>query len=601
MATGWTDSTAYKRLQTELAVRTADDFERAALRLLRLIWPGALGTPRRRKFDRAGADHLVWSDAPPFPVVVQCKGWEVSEDELGRSQIDQCLASIDSFRRGGLTAERYILAHNRTGKNRAFSEAVEAALAGLVESGLAQSAELWSRQRIAQEAFSAVYGRYLTELPRFNLNRFDLFKQIEHTYWEPLERVPITSRVIKVDQYRLVESGADERKVDDPCHELVNARETLAILLGPAGFGKSTTAFRLAQKGTRHAIYVPAATITKSVRTTSDLLKQAVSLEELLKESEPEDYETHETVAREVLARILKREDAPLLLVLDGLDESVFFNERGGLQRLMNLIKEDVSIPVVMTARSEYWRRKEVDFATSFDIQGTKGPRKVKPVRLVELGEWGEAEMLELMRRVRSEMPPGEEESGRLGELERLISSGSYSDFYGDIPRRPLFLRFIIETVRERAPHRVDRPQLVQEWAVQKILRDIGNPQQFGGRRAPIASEADAQTTIELAFLAMKHAAVLMTRVAGGVVELLPSCRFDALASAHPRLGAMSEPTGVMLNSLLVPISVPAGDASRLGFAHRLFQEFFLGLAISEGILDIKGLTVPESVGEWIR
>ena len=51
MATGWTDSTVYKRIQADLAVRTADDFERAALRLLRLIWPGAVGSPRRRKFD----------------------------------------------------------------------------------------------------------------------------------------------------------------------------------------------------------------------------------------------------------------------------------------------------------------------------------------------------------------------------------------------------------------------------------------------------------------------------------------------------------------------------------------------------------------------
>jgi hypothetical protein len=272
MGIGWTESTAYRRIQNELAVRTADDFERAALRLLRLIWPSATGTPRRRKFDRAGADHLVWSDAPPFPVVVQCKGWEVSEDELGKSQLDQCLASIESFRRGGLTAERYVLAHNRTGKNRIFCAEVEAALAGLVEAGLAESAKLWSRQRIAQEAFTAVYKRYLTELPRFNLNRFDLFKQIEHTDWEPLERVPLTSRVIKVDQYKVVGSGATETKNGDPCRELVDARETLAILLGPAGFGKSTTAFRLARTGARQAIYVPAASITKSVQSTSDLI-----------------------------------------------------------------------------------------------------------------------------------------------------------------------------------------------------------------------------------------------------------------------------------------------------------------------------------------
>lgn len=600
MAIGWTESTAYRRIQTALAVRTADDFERAALRLLRLIWPGAVGTPRRRRFDRAGADHLVWSDTPPFPVVVQCKGWEVLEDEVGRSQIDQCLDSIESFRRGGLRAERYILTHNRTGKNQALRVEVEAALAELVKAGLAGSAELWSRQRLAQETFDALYRRFLSNLPRLNLNRFDFFKRMEHSDREPLERVPLVSRVLTVDQYRLVESGAAQTKVDDPCCELAEARETVSVLLGPAGFGKSTTAFWLARAGPRQAVYVPAGAITKSADNTSNLLKQTVSLDELLRDSEPEDYEVHEMVAREVLAKILKQEDAPLLLILDGLDESVFFNRRGGLQRLMNMIKEDVRVPVVMTARSEYWRRKEVDFATSFDIVGTKGPRKVRNVRLIELRQWGEAEMAELVRRVRAETT----ETGgaaRLGELESLIRSGRYEDFYGDIPRRPLFLRFIIETVRERDPHRVDRAQLVREWACQKILRDVGNPQQVGGRRVPIASEEEASTTVELAFLAITHAAALMTEVRDGMLELLPSCRFDELTAAHPRLGSIEEPTGVVLNSLLVPVATPPGEASRVGFAHRLFQEYFLGLAVSEKIIDVAVVGFPESVREWIE
>lgn len=155
--------------------------------------------------------------------------------------------------------------------------------------------------------------------------------------------------------------------------------------------------------------------------------------------------------------------------------------------------------------------------------------------------------------------------------------------------------------MREREPHRVDRPQLVREWVTQKVLRDMGNPQQFGGQRVPIAAEEDALTTVELAFLAMKHAAALMTRVKGSALELLPFCRFDDLVVAHPRLTAMAEPTGIVLNSLLVPVSTPPGAASRVGFSHRLFQEFFLGVAISEGVFNATGLVMSESVAEWFR
>jgi hypothetical protein len=142
MAIGWTDNAVYRKIQIELAVKTADDFERSALRLLRLIWPSIVGTPRLRKFDRAGADHLVWSDTPPFPVVVQCKGWEVGDEDLGKSQIAKCKKSIESFIKGGLKAERYILVHNRTRQNEVFRKAVQKELDDLVRSGAVPRAEL---------------------------------------------------------------------------------------------------------------------------------------------------------------------------------------------------------------------------------------------------------------------------------------------------------------------------------------------------------------------------------------------------------------------------------------------------------------------------
>lgn len=600
MGISWTESTIFRRIQGELATKTADDFERAVLRLLRLIWPDAVGTPRRRKFDRAGADHLVWSDDVPFPVVVQCKGWEVLEDEIGDSQIDQCLASIDSFRKGGLKTDSYILIHNRLGKNKAFREAVETALKTLVSSGLAARAELWSRQRVGHEAFETLYRRYLADLPRFNLSKIEIYNWMEQTNWEPIHTVPLESRILTVDQYRLVESGTKEQKTADPCREILNARERFFILLGPAGFGKSTTAFRLAREGANQAVYIPAASITKSINNTRELLRQAVSLESLLKDSSPDDYETHESVALVVIGKLLKQQSTPLMLIIDGLDESVFFNKPGGVQYLMNLLKdEDVRVPVLMTARSEYWHRKEADFSTSFGIQGIKGTRKVRDIRLVELQAWGENQMLGLVRRVRNETPEADK-TARLDELEKLIAGGRYADFYGDIPKRPLFMRFIIETVLETDPHQVDRSQLVREWVRQKILRDVSNPKQFGGRRVPIDSETEVLTTIELAFLAMTHAASLMTKIEEQSLVLLPSCRFDSLTAAHPRLGSIKEPTGIVLNSLLIPVSVPLGDASHIGFAHRLFQEYFLGKAIAEKIIIVNEANIPSSVQEWI-
>jgi hypothetical protein len=599
MAIGWTDNAAYRKIQIELAVKTADDFERSALRLLRLIWPAMVGTPRLRKFDRAGADHLVWSDTPPFPVVVQCKGWEVGDEDLGKSQIDKCKRSIESFVKGGLKAERYILVHNRTGRNEIFRKAVQKELDDLVQSGAVPRAELWSRQQLAQEAFEAVYKRFLEQAPQTNINNHNIFQWIEQVRWDPIESVPLKTRVLSVDQYQLVSTSAENIKIADPCEEMLSADEKMAILIGPAGFGKSTAAFRLAQGEAGRFIYIPAASITINIQTTADLFRQAISCGEFLKDSLPEDYPIHEMITREVIAATLKNGSVPLTVIFDGLDESVFFSKKGGIQHFMNMIKEELNVPVVLIARSEYWNRRETDFSTSVGMKGTKAPRKVRDILLIELLDWNEDKMLELLERVRQQTLT-QEQSQRLDELEELISSGEYSKFYGDIPRRPLFLRFIIDTVLEGNPHQVSRGELFYEWICLKILRDIGNPKQFGGSRMPIATEEEEATTIELAFLAMIKAAALMTQVQEGALELLPSCTLNDLLSSHPRLKSIIDPAGLVLNSLLMPLKGGLGEATRLGFAHRSFQEYFLARAINEGLIDVEGVVIPTSVMEWI-
>ncbi|HEV7377900.1 MAG TPA: hypothetical protein VGN95_24675 [Pyrinomonadaceae bacterium] len=303
-------------------------------------------------------------------------------------------------------------------------------------------------------------------------------------------------------------------------------------------------------------------------------------------------------ITREVIAATLKNGSVPLTIIFDGLDESVFFNKKGGIQYFMNLIKEELSVPVVLVARSEYWYRRETDFSTSVGMKGTKTPRKVCDILLIELLEWNDDKMLELLERVRQQTLT-QEQSQRLDELKELISSGEYSKFYGDIPRRPLFLRFIIDTVLEENPHQVSRGELFYEWICLKILRDIGNPKQYGGSRMAIATEEEEATTIELAFLAMTKAAALMILIHDDTLELLPSCRLDDLLSSDQRLKAITDPTGLVLNSLLMPLKGALGEATRLGFAQRSFQEYFLARAIKEGLMDVEGVVIPTSVMEW--
>jgi hypothetical protein len=128
MPKGWTDKTEYDRLKSQLFELTGREFERAALPLIRLNYPQAFQTSARKTLDRGGVDLVVWGDAPPYPLVVQCKGFGVDEREIGASQVQQCVDSIDAFRDSKLVADVFLLVYNRDARNPDFRAAVNSSL-----------------------------------------------------------------------------------------------------------------------------------------------------------------------------------------------------------------------------------------------------------------------------------------------------------------------------------------------------------------------------------------------------------------------------------------------------------------------------------------
>lgn len=60
---------------------------------------------------------------------------ETTADEIGPQHIEQCVRSIRAFRDAGVRAKRYLLVHNRDGRNAELRAAVETELRLLVASG----------------------------------------------------------------------------------------------------------------------------------------------------------------------------------------------------------------------------------------------------------------------------------------------------------------------------------------------------------------------------------------------------------------------------------------------------------------------------------
>lgn len=593
----WTGTKEHNRLSFELAAAHGPAFQRLALPLLRVIWPQA----HDALTTAVDGGHLSTAGDSQNRLVVLFLGF--GQDEISAAEAQTTTEAVERFRLTELKAHSYLVVHNRDGRSAEFRETVQAKLADLVHCGRVKHAELWDRQRLLQEAFHAMLRLTLTRVRQKNLSVASLEALYEHPSFA-LGVVPLKSSTLVIDQYQLKATSAHRPRLADAGAVILDRGDTnLAVLIGEFGSGKTTAVGRTLARETLQPIYVPGAAISDQVHSTKDLLEQCIDREELFAGFQDEDRNVLERLARPVVEYAFKDAELPVVLILDGLDESAFLTHRGGFQHLFNSLRE-VRIPVVVTMRSEFWIRGERDFAAVFGETATQGPKRYRRLRLIELLPWTVDQILTLIRRHR-DVTTRRSSRTRLDALAMLVETGRFHTLYGDLPQRPLFLRLIVESVMDQGlpGERVSRARLLHDWAELKILRDVNEPIHAGGTgRMPILSDFESsETTVELAWEAMMAAAGAMVVEYEGELELTADCELETALLSSPRLAALTEPQGLFLNSLLLPVPQPRGTPLRIRFAHRTFQEFFLARYLLQRPAAHAGLRLPASVVAWIE
>jgi len=303
MSKAWTDKPEYSKFSDELVKSQDREFEKLVLSLIRVIWPSAgFRPPDMGWIDRRGIDLLAWSDVQPYPLAVQCKGFKVPEEEIDQTQIQQCLKSIASFRDSGIKVETYLLIHNRTGKNSELRTTVEAAIKELVESGQAQRGELWDRQRLLRNVFNATTEliRAAVEGKRSSAPSDYGDRQIS----KPLEVVPFVQSELVTDPNRLVNTSNPVRRLADPVTELLDSEGSkLLLMIGEAGYGKTTAVLRTFTSTNHLVFYISAATIPNHVNTTTGLLGHCVKVLDLFDVSPNSDEQVFDRLFKTVIGQ----------------------------------------------------------------------------------------------------------------------------------------------------------------------------------------------------------------------------------------------------------------------------------------------------------
>jgi hypothetical protein len=163
------------------------------------------------------------------------------------------------------------------------------------------------------------------------------------------------------------------------------------------------------------------------------------------------------------------------ILIFDGLDENRFYSDPNnqGLKRLSDRLS-DIACPIVLVTRTSHF--EETLFSELVTLSGSKWATKTrKKARALKLSNWAEKHIIQVIDKILESTEENLDARGRqrIEKFKSLFIDNSYKEFYGELPKNPLFLQFILSDVVEQDIHRVNRPTLIYEWIRRKILRDL--------------------------------------------------------------------------------------------------------------------------------
>jgi hypothetical protein len=590
-------SVKWKRTKSEMRNAEGRDFERKVLPFLRIIWADTILPQPLRTHDRGGVDILRWKNRKDksIPLAVQCKGFHVGDSEMGKDQVRQCEESIDTFIKKGFKADVYILIHNRE-PNSVFQKQVEIKLNELKIIGRVKEAYVWDYLMLIKKASDEVRARCRKFLSLNEMKAQNLL--LDKPICAPLEQVPLEIfEMVSNRNQKLSETFISET-IADPAQELLKTHiSNRSLVLAKAGYGKTTSALRTFQFSDKKIFYLSAAALPRDGNNKDSLFKTWLTFDEMYEQVSDEDFPILELLISPALDYLLKDAKQPIILILDALDESIYFSRPHGLQDLFNHIT-DVKVPVILLAREEYWVTKQEQFATSFGQQAVKQDKNVKTkATVIKLKDWGKEQIKAFAERYKAEFKGAELAS--LNDFINLVKNDGYEQIYGDIPKRPLFLNYILESVAFEGVKSKSKAKLFYDWVCLKIKRDFRNPILAGGegRNSILHNRTpnNEDDVLRLSFRIMKIAASKMTLVQKNCLELLPFCDIEEIKAESPDLAFSLDAVGLFLHSLLEQEKSTA-EKQTIKFSHRTYQEFFLALFIRDNPNQFENISLPEVI-----
>ena len=221
----------------------------------------------------------------------------------------------------------------------------------------------------------------------------------------------------------------------------------------------------------------------------------------------------------------------------------------------------------------------------------------------VELKEWRDKEILEYISELKSRVDSQEEKYGYLVEFEKLIKQKKYNDVYGDIPKRPLFLKMLCDDIMSGETKIKNISQLYESYLTNKFILDREGSSILAKTNRPLSKTGDVQSVIDYIFELLAKIAWEMITI-DGVSVLYNESIDERNITKLMRLeyDELDEIIELLLNSVLIPFDKRKRREFKAKFAHKSFQEYFLAyylvfVLLREEQINITALMLKYSQG----
>jgi|GEM_PF-2839117 len=571
-----------KRLISNLIHLGPDEFRRYCFEILKELYQESALLMASETIAIQGIDCYTY-DLKQVEVETSFRCLGFHEDGFGQAELKRCIEEIDKFLNSDLKVFSYRLIINRYIKEKDFRNELQEELERVKKVNKAEIVEFLDINGIVKFLFDEMdielRNSILSANQRFRddyqVRMEQLFYQTNVPFIIPDSRKRVFSNPIrfiiekttKKQPERLTELEYSlKRKASVPS----SSKRIWKFIVSEFGFGKTSLLLNIFSHLNQEQvlpIYLPLAQFDVSAFSTDyNICKNILEIILDRKLSQNKFFDKLSISA----FRLMLRTRQDLVLMFDGLDEHHYAYREDGLRAIFNCLRDFQPI-CLFTVRKEFWDERHGD------LQKAVGDRFRKHDKII-LIEWKNAQIVEFLSRYEKHLQD-EESKKRIQSFIEVVNADQYEQFYGDIPKRPLFLKMLVNDISQSEITQKNLAQIYETYLIHKFDLDRDTSVSHKKSSRPLGLIGDRFFKIRQIFGILENAtAKMMYNDADGNIVFLNDVReSEILAFVKDKQIELKETVELLENSVLVPIEKRSLKDFRVKFAHKSFQEYFTG------------------------